>query len=145
MAILNEKGRNTQPVVSRIPKVLAHRINAMAEKEGVPLSGFLRLFIEECYPAWEEKVKDARAQRNADMLQSAREMKKRVEALLDLTDEKDAGSAGEQPARGSQSDRSVDPVTSDGNRVSSMGWLDSLIAGPIANHAPRPNTLGGHL
>lgn len=142
MALLKEKGRNSHPVVSRISKDLAYRINAMAEKEGVTLSGFLRLFIEECYPEWEARHKEKSTRKKEDMLQSALERKARVEQLARI-DEKETGNAGEQPARGSLSDRSVDPVTSDGNRVSSLRWIDRMIADyNNANPAPKLNTLG---
>lgn len=111
MALLKEKGRNSRPVATRLPDWLAFRMNDLAKMQGRGLSGVVAQVVTEYYALWESTQIDKATEKKLDIMQYARDAKKRME-VLDRMDEKEAGNAGEQPARGSSSDRSVDgPVT----------------------------------
>ena len=111
MALLKEKGRNSRPVATRLPDWLAFRMNDLAKMQGRGLSGVVAQVVTEYYALWESSQIDKATEKKLDIMQYARDAKKRME-VLDRMDEKEAGNAGEQPARGSLSDRSVDgPVT----------------------------------
>jgi len=111
MALLKEKGRNSRPVATRLPDWLAFRMNDLAKMQGRGLSGVVAQVVTEYYALWESTQIDKATEKKLDIMQYARDAKKRME-VLDRMDEKEAGNAGEQPARGSLSDRSVDgPVT----------------------------------
>ena len=111
MALLKEKGRNSRPVATRLPDWLAFRMNDLANMQGRGLSGVVAQVVTEYYALWESTQIDKATEKKLDIMQYARDAKKRME-VLDRMDEKEAGNAGEQPARGSLSDRSVDgPVT----------------------------------
>lgn len=111
MALLKEKGRNSRPVATRLPDWLAFRMNDLAKMQGRGLSGVVAQVVTEYYALWESTQIDKATEKKLDIMQYARDAKKRME-VLDRMDEKEAGNAGEQPASGSSSDRSVDgPVT----------------------------------
>jgi len=119
MALLKEKGRNSRPVATRLPDWLAFRMNDLAKMQGRGLSGVVAQVVTEYYALWESSQIDKATQRKLDekqirrstAMQHAREAKKRLDVLVRMG-EREAGNAGEQPASGSSSDRSVDgPVT----------------------------------
>jgi predicted DNA-binding protein len=111
MALLKEKGRNSRPVATRLPDWLAFRMNDLAKMNGRALSGILAEVITKQYDLWESAHTTEQTRKRLDAMQHAREAKKRLDVLVRMG-EREAGNAGEQPARGSSSDRSVDgPVT----------------------------------
>ena len=107
MALLKEKGRNSRVVTARIPDWLAFRMNDLAKIQGRTLSALVVQFLTEEYALWESTQVDKGTQRKLDAAQKAREIKKRLDVLVRMG-EREAGNAGEQPASGSSSDRSVD-------------------------------------
>jgi endo-alpha-1,4-polygalactosaminidase (GH114 family) len=119
MALLKEKGRNSRPVATRLPDWLAFRMNDLAKMQGRGLSGVVAQVVTEYYALWESGQIDKETEKKLDVMQArrsaamkhAREAKKRM-AEIDRMGEREAGNAGEQPASGSSSDRSVErPVT----------------------------------
>ena len=111
MALLKEKGRNSRPVATRLPDWLAFRMNDLAKIQERSLSGLVAQVLTEQYALWESAQIDKATEKKLDIMQYVHGAKKRM-AVIDRMGEREAGNAGEQPARGSSSDRSVDgPVT----------------------------------